>query len=506
MHLNQRVSGVLLHITSLPGPHGVGDFGPDALRFVDWLASAGQRLWQLLPTTPIGPGDSPYQSVSAFAGSPLMVALEPLVEQGWLSKPQLPQGGFDSARVDYARVVPWRLAQLRSAEQGFRAEASAADRAEFKAWCAAQAYWLDDYALFMALEGAYGGKCWWDWPQALRERQDLALRAARKAHAGDIAFWQFVQWQFDVQASQLKRYAHQRGVSLMGDLPIYVAHHSADCWARPDLYFLDEHYQPTVIAGVPPDALSPDGQRWGNPLYRWERMAAEDYAWWSSRVRRALDHNDVFRIDHFRGFAGYYEISASCPTAEDGRWVPGPGRALFDAIAKAVGELPIVAEDLGLITPDVIALRNECGFPGMKILQFAFSAQGDHEFLPHMWEPDCVAYVGTHDNDTVRGWWDAAPERERAFAGSYLACGAHDVHWAMIRACANSVANLVVFQLQDVLGLPSHHRMNTPGTLGGNNWTWRFNWGMDLHEPARVLGLICAASGRGPFELLRLPD
>ena len=505
MNLDQRASGVLLHITSLPGPHGVGDFGPDAFRFVDWLASAGQRLWQLLPIAPIGPGDSPYQSVSAFAGSPLMVALEPLVQAGWLAPPPLPDGGFDPLRVDFARVVPWRLTQLRNASAGFFSRASATERAAFEAWCVAQAYWLDDYALFMALEAAHGGRCWWDWPADLRAREARALAEARQQHAGEIAFWQFVQWLFDVQAGQLKAYAHQRGVSLMGDLPIFVAHHSADCWARPDLYFLDKDCQPTVVAGVPPDAMSPEGQRWGNPLYRWERMAAEGYAWWILRLRRALDHADVFRIDHFRGFAGYYEIPASSPSAKDGRWVPGPGWSLFEAIGKAIGALPIVAEDLGLITPDVIALRQACGFPGMKILQFGFGGAGDHEYLPHSWERACVAYIGTHDNDTVHGWWKAAPERERAFAGSYLACGAPDVHWAMIRACSNSVANLVVLQLQDVLGLESRHRMNTPGTLGGSNWTWRFGWDMVGDEPARVLGLITAASGRGPFELLHLP-
>lgn len=505
MNMNQRISGVLLHITSLPGPHGVGDFGPDAYRFVDWLAASGQRLWQWLPTTPIGPGDSPYQSVSAFAGSPLMVALEPLVEKGWLKAPLLPDGGFDRARVDFAHVAPWRMTQLRSAAAGFFDKCSAADRAAFESWCESESYWLDDYAVFMALEAAHGGRCWWDWLPALRDRKARALVAARQEHAQEIAFWKFVQWLFDVQAAELKAYAHRHGVSLMGDLPIFVAHHSADCWARPDLYFLDKNYQPSVVAGVPPDAMSIDGQRWGNPLYRWERMASEDYAWWVLRVRRALTQADVFRIDHFRGFAAYYEIQASSSSARDGRWVVGPGKALFDAISKALGTLPIVAEDLGLITPDVIALRNECGFPGMKVMQFAFGAEGDHEYLPHMWEPSCVAYIGTHDNDTAQGWWASISQRERAFAGSYLACGAHDVHWAMIRACSNSVAKLVVFQLQDVLGLESRHRMNTPGTLGGSNWTWRFDWDVLGAEPTRVLGLITAASGRGPFELLRLP-
>ncbi|MBH9551766.1 4-alpha-glucanotransferase [Inhella gelatinilytica] len=503
MNLNQRASGVLLHITSLPGPHGIGDLGPSAFHFVDWLEAAGQRVWQLLPTTPIGPGDSPYQSVSAFAGSPLMVALEPLVEAGWLAAPEVP--AFGANAVDFAAVVPWRMQQLRAAAAGFFARATAAQRQAYAAWAQAQASWLDDYSLFMALESAHGGACWWDWAPDLRSRKKAALTKARKEHADEIAFWCFVQWQFDNQLAAVKAYANGKGIALMGDLPIFIAHHSADCWAAPEFYFLDDRYQPTVVAGVPPDALSADGQRWGNPLYRWDAMAKTGYAWWTERVRRALAQADVFRIDHFRGFAGYYEIPASCPTAHEGRWVPGPGQALFDAIAKALGPLPIVAEDLGLITPDVIALREGCGFPGMKILQFGFGAEGDHEFLPHNYERETIVYTGTHDNDTARGWWNAAPAREREYAACYLACGAHDVHWAMIRAAANSVANLAIFPLQDVLGLDSSHRMNTPGTLGGGNWAWRFTWDQVGSEPGRVLGLITAASGRGPFDRMKLP-
>jgi 4-alpha-glucanotransferase len=499
LNLNKRSSGILLHITSLPGPHGIGDLGPASFHFVDWLASAGQTIWQLLPTTPIGPGDSPYQSVSAFAGSPLMVALEPLVAAGWLPQPPLP--GFSDARVDFARVVPWRLAQLRIAFDGFQAKASEADHAAINAWLASQASWIDDYSLFMALESAHGGACWWDWPADQRSRKKAALTKARTEHAAEIAFWQFVQWQFDTQLGKVKAYANAKGVHIMGDLPIFIAHHSADCWARPELYFLDKDYQPTVVAGVPPDDLGPQGQRWGNPLYRWKKMAGEGYGWWIDRVRRALSQADVFRIDHFRGFAGYYEIPASSPTALEGQWVEGPGKALFDAIEAALGPVPIVAEDLGLITPDVHALRDSCGFPGMKILQFAFGADSNHEFLPHTYPSNCVVYPGTHDNDTLKGWWDHAPQRERTFASGYLACGEHDVHWAMVRACANSVANMALFALQDVLGLPSAARMNTPGTLAGNNWTWRFTWDMVGPEPGRVLGLITAYSGRSPTGL-----
>ncbi len=503
MNLEQRSCGVLLHITSLPGPHGIGDFGPGAYHFVNWLVSAGQSVWQLLPTTPIGPCDSPYQSVSAFAGSPMMVALEPLVQSGWLTAPALPDGGFDARRVDYGRVVPWRLTQLRAAASGFFERATSVQRAEFAAWCEKQAYWLTDYALFMALETAHAGKPWWEWSPPLRRRDAAALKVAVTEHAQEIAFWQFVQWCFDTQAASLKSYANARGISLMGDLPIFIAHHSADCWARPDLYFLDQDFQPTVVAGVPPDGFAPTGQRWGNPLYRWDKMAAEGFSWWTSRVRRALEQANLFRIDHFRGFASYYEIPSDCPTAMEGRWVPAPGKALFAAIESALGKLPIVAEDLGLITPDVIELRDSCGFPGMKILQFAFGADGTHEFLPHNYGRHYVVYSGTHDNETARGWWQNAPARERAYAGSYLAAGEHNIHWAMIRAASNSVANMAVFPMQDVLGLDGSHRMNLPGSTEGN-WAWRFEWSMVGNEPGRVLGLITAGSGRGPIELLHL--
>ena len=500
--LNHRSAGVLLHITSLPGPHGIGDFGPEAFHFVDWLVSAGQHVWQLLPMTPIGPGDSPYQSVSAFAGSPLMVALEPLVARGWLPAPTLPEGGFDAARVDYARVVPWRLAQLRRAAAGFFAQAGADDRAAFADWCASQADWLADYALFMALAAAHEGQFWWQWPAAERARDAQALTDARATHADEIAFWQFVQWSFDVQWAAVKAYANARDVAIMGDLPIFVAHHSADCWARPELYELDADFQPAVVAGVPPDAFTAEGQRWGNPLYRWDRMATDGYAWWTQRVRRALAQTDVFRIDHFRGFSAYWEVPASCPTAMEGHWVAGPGRALFDALAAALGELPIVAEDLGIITPDVTALREACGFPGMSVLQFAFGDDAKNLYLPHHITPASVVYTGTHDNDTTRGWWHSATPHERAYAAAYLAAGADDIHWAMIRAASNSVALTAVFPLQDVLGLDGAHRMNMPGSPTGN-WAWRFDWSMVGSEPGRVLGLVTAASGRGPFSLLR---
>ena len=506
MSLDQRASGVFLHITSLPGPYGVGDFGPDAYRFADWLASAGQRLWQWLPTTPVGPGDSPYQSPSAFAGSPLMVALEPLVAKGWLGPPVLPEGGFSGERVEFNRVIPWRDAQLRAAAAGFAAQASVADRAAFATWCAGAADWLDEYALFMALFNAHDMKPWWDWAEPLRRRDAQALAAARTAQAGEIDFWRFVQWCWEEQCLALKRYANNKGIALIGDIPIYVADNSADVWSRPDLYALGDDGLPSVIAGVPPDNLGPEGQRWGNPLYRWERMAAEDFAWWTARVQRVLVQADIVRIDHFRGFAGYWEIPANSPTAKVGRWLTGPGPALFEAIDRGIGrpgKLPIIAEDLGLITPDVVELIEGCGFPRMKVLIFGFGGDGTHEFLPQNYSPATIVYTSTHDTDTARGWWDHASDAERQFAGAYLACDSANVHWAMIRAASNSVSKLAVFPLQDVLGLPSGDRMNLPGTLSTDNWSWRFGWPMLGHEAARVLGVITAVSGRGSIGLLR---
>lgn len=503
MILDERTSGVLLHVTSLPGPHGIGDFGPGAFHFVDWLAAAGQRLWQVLPLTPIGPGDSPYQSVSAFAGSPLMVALEPLVARGWLPAPDLAAAGLDAGRVDYGRVVPWRMAQLRAAARGFFAEPGAPERAEFAAWCAREAAWLDDYALFMALEAAHAGAPWWNWGAPLARRDAAALQSARQEHAPECAFWQFVQWCFDRQWRAVKAHANARGIAIVGDLPIFVAHHSADCWARPELYQLGEDFQPTVVAGVPPDFFSATGQRWGNPLYDWARMADDGYRWWTDRIRRMLDQADVFRIDHFRGFAGYWEIPATCATAIDGRWVPGPGKALFDAIAAALGPLPIIAEDLGVITPDVEALRDGCAFPGMRIMQFAFGEGADHVFLPHNYPARTVAYSGTHDNDTSLGWWRTAAPHEQSFAAVYLACSERDVASAMLRCLSHSVANTVLFPMQDVLGLDGRHRMNVPGQMGGN-WSWRFDWGM-VGSSGCELARLSAATGRGPFALLHAP-
>lgn len=507
--LDRRRSGIVLHPTSLPGPHGSGDFGPGAYHFVDWLVAAGQSLWQMLPLNPIGPGNSPYASVSAFAGSPLLVALEPLIDRGWLAPADADEvAAFDAQQVDFERVIDWRMRRLKLAAQGFFSTAAAADRAAFAAYCAGEAGWLDDFALFMAIDESVraerGFVPWPEWDEGLARRRPDALADARARHAEAVEFWRFTQWCFDTQWAAIRRYANGRGVLLVGDLPIFVAHHSADCWARPDLYQLDGRLHPTVVAGVPPDYFSATGQRWGNPLYDWPAMRRDGYAWWIARLRRQLALADWVRLDHFRGFAGHWEIPAANPTAVEGRWMPGPGAELFDAMTQALGELPVIAEDLGVITPDVVALRDRFGFPGMRIFQFGFDADADHPFLPHNYVVNTCAYTGTHDNDTFAGWWAQAPARERAFAATYLAAGAPDAPWAAVRAVSQSVARFALFPLQDVLGLGPEHRMNTPGQE--NCWTWRFTWDMVEPDAAERLARISAAHGRAPLAQLALPD
>ena len=501
--LTQRSAGVVLHITSLPGPHGLGDLGPQAWRFVDWLASAGQKAWQTLPSNPIGPGDSPYQSPSAFAGSAWMVALEPLEAMGWLQPGKAPD--FDRQRADYGAATGWRWQRLCEAATGFFAQALAAQRNAFAHWCTAQAHWLPQWTLFAAIKDAHGGLPWWQWPAALAQRDPAALAAARQQHAQAITTHAFVQWCFDMQWQALRRHAHRRGVQLMGDLPIFVAHDSVDVWSRPDLYWLDDKHQPSVVAGVPPDGYSPDGQRWGNPLYRWQRMQAEGFDWWVARLQRALQLADVVRIDHFRGFAGYWEVPASAPTARAGRWVSAPGQALFETLRSALAvdgneadtPLPIVAEDLGLITPDVVALREAFGLPGMRIVYEAFLGNdGQHPFLPHHHVPHGLACTSTHDSDTVRGFWDSAtPEQRERIAVYTGARGGDDIAWAVLRSTQASVARMALAPLQDLLGLGSEHRMNRPGTAQGN-WSWRFDWPMLDGSLAARLARLADATGR----------
>ena len=491
-----RASGVLLHPTSLPGPHGSGDFGREAYHFVDWLVGAGQKLWQILPLGGIGPGNSPYMSPSAFAGNVLMIDLAELAEQGWLEPADLaPVPGLNAQRLDFAEVVPFRMERLARAASAFAERGTPAQQEAFAGFAARHHDWLGDYALFMALAEAHDWQDWCDWEPALARREPSALAAARKTHAARVAFWQFCQWAFYRQWLALKAYANGKGVEIVGDTPIFIAHQSADVWAQQALFELDASGRPTVVAGVPPDFFSATGQRWGNPLYRWSEHAKDGYAWWVERVRRTFELVDVVRIDHFRGFAGYWEIPASEPTAVNGRWLPGPGEPLFKAINKALGPMPIIAEDLGVITPDVEALRKKFGFPGMRILQFAFAGDASDRFLPHNHEPDTVVYTGTHDNDTVAGWWATASDAERHYARGYLATDGHDMAWTMIRAACASVADTAVHPMQDVLALPTECRMNYPGQSEGW-WGWRFEWSQVQPWHAHRLAELSRLYGR----------
>ena len=488
-----RSSGILLHPTSLPGPHGSGDFGPAAFHFVDWLVAAGQKRWQLLPLAPLGPGNSPYMSSSAFAGNVLLVDLAELQQRGWLDVADLaPADGLHDGAVNWAAVYPFRMDRLARAAQRFAAAGHAGDRLEYEAFRTAHASWLEDYALFMALAEHHGWADWCDWPDGLAQRAPAALSAARARHAERIAFWSFSQWCFFRQWARVRAYANQRGVKIVGDAPIFIAHQSAEVWVRPELFELDAAGRPSVVAGVPPDLFSATGQRWGNPLYRWQAHAEEGYAWWIERVRRTFELVDIVRIDHFRGFAGYWEIPATEPTAMHGRWVPGPGKALFDALAAALGPVPIIAEDLGVITPDVDGLRKGAGLPGMRILQFAWGeGEGaERRFLPHNHEHDSVVYTGSHDNDTTVGWWATAPEGARHHLREYLATDGRTVHWDLIRAACASVADTAIYPMQDVLGLDGSHRMNFPGK-GEGNWAWRFAWAQVAPETAARLHRLC---------------
>ena len=504
--LRSRTSGIILHPTSLPGGYGIGELGPEAHRFVDFLAGAKQGLWQVLPLGPTGYGDSPYQCFSAFAGNPLLVSLETLVREGWLSASDLSgPPAFPERSVDYEAVARFRLPLLDRAYERFRAQAGPRQRRAFASFCRRERAWLDDYALFAALKDAHGLRAWPEWERDLARRRPSALARARTQWAEAILSRKFAQFQFFAQWAALRQYAHERGVRIMGDLPIFAAHDSADVWANSALFHLAEDGQPTHVAGVPPDYFSATGQRWGNPLYRWAAMRKTGYRWWILRFRALLGVVDLVRVDHFRGFEAYWEVATSEPTAMRGRWVKGPGAAFFRAVERALGTLPIVAENLGVITPEVEKLRTRFGFPGMAILQFAFGTdpQGP-SFRPHNYPRDLVVYTGTHDNDTTRGWWTGAgagdstrsPEdvrRERDFCRRYLGFSDdRDVHWAFIRAVMASVADTAIIPLQDVLGLGSEARMNLPGRPT-DNWRWRFRadeLGAELRDRLGELALL----------------
>jgi 4-alpha-glucanotransferase len=473
----KRASGVLLHPTSLPGAFGIGELNDSAYKFIDFLADTGQKLWQVLPLGPTGYGDSPYQCFSAFAGNPLLISLDHLVRENALTKDELDDAPtFPADRVNFGDVIEFKSEILKHSFVRFNNYASTADQKAFVQFCADNASWLDDYALFMALKDAHDGAAWNTWEDDIARRTPKALSKARKDFAPQILTQKYLQYQFFKQWGWVRDYAADKGVQIIGDIPIFVAYDSADAWANRDLFYFDERGNPIVIAGVPPDYFSPTGQRWGNPLYRWDVMHKQGYGWWIERIKAALKLYDYVRIDHFRGFESYWEVPASEPTAMNGQWVKGPNTALFEAIQGALGnDLPIIAEDLGIITPEVRALREAFNFPGMRVLQFAFVADTASDFLPHNYVPNCVAYAGTHDNDTTVGWWEKLDEPTRAKVRDYLGVTGEQINWDFIRALYMSVANTAIVTLQDLLGLNSEARMNFPGRAEGN-WYWRFAW------------------------------
>jgi 4-alpha-glucanotransferase len=493
-----RAAGILLHVSSLPSPFGVGDLGPGAVRFLDWAAAAGQSLWQVLPLGPTGAGDSPYGGASAFAGNPLFISPERLVEEGWLSDPLSPgQGGEGQGEGEgfsEARLLKETL--LRRAFERFRAAASPQSRRDFDEFrsAPAQAPWLADWSLYEALRRRAGGAGWIAWEPPLANRDAATLNEARQALAAEIEFTEWTQFVFFRQWERLHAEASSRGIRIVGDLPIYVAHDSADVWAHRELFALDERLLPERVAGVPPDYFSETGQLWGYPVYRWEAHAASGWAWWTERLRANLRLADAVRIDHFRGFASFWEVPAGDRTASNGRWAPGPGRALFDAAARALGGSPltVIAEDLGFITPDVTALLAELGFPGMKVLQFAFS-EDDSPHLPHRHVENAVVYTGTHDNDTTAGWTKTLSQEERERFLLYT--GVPPDPAALLRLAYDSVARWAIAPMQDVLALPSSARMNTPGLAEGN-WTWRARESDFTAENAGRLRRLAKLTGR----------
>jgi 4-alpha-glucanotransferase len=472
-NMPRRAGGILLHPTSLPGPYGIGDLGPSAHAWVDWLSRAGCSLWQILPLGPTGYADSPYQSFGAFAGNHLLISPQVLLEQGLLSAQILEDApSFPNDRVDFGAVISWKEKLLEQVSATFEHRAKPELLDEYQTYCEDQKAWLDDYAIFMALKHEHGGRSWTDWPVALRDREAGALKGAHTTQAQRIHDQKVRQFLFAAQWSNLREAANKRSITIIGDIPIFLAHDSADVWAHPDYFFLNEKGQPEVVAGVPPDYFSNTGQRWGNPLYNWARIAQDGFTWWIRRFEQILNHVDVVRLDHFRGFEAYWEIPGTEETAVNGRWVPGPRHALLDRLKEALGELPIIAEDLGVITEEVVALRLDYGLPGMKVMQFGFEGGPDDDFLPHRYEEGCVAYSGTHDNDTIMGWYQAASAEVQDFCRRYLSSNGEHIAWDMIEALWASVAAWTIVPLQDPLELGSEARMNFPSRTHGN-WNWR---------------------------------
>ena len=492
-----RAAGILLHPSSLPSRGGIGDFGPAAYRFADFLASARQGVWQVLPLGPLGYGNSPYSATSAFAGNPLLISLERLADFGWIDRGQLDALPTAAAAVEYDRVFTQKLPLLFEAAHGFLKAASHEALARFEAFRAENSWWLSDFVLFDALRDRYRLETWSQWPRELVTRQPAALKKARAELADQILARSALQFAFYEQWRALRQYCAERAIRIVGDVAIFVNYDSADVWTHPDLFRLDDKLEPMVVAGVPPDFFSKTGQRWGNPLYRWDVMKQRGYEWWVQRLRWATQHCDYIRLDHFRGFDQFWEIPAGDPTAVNGRWVDGPRDDLFAKLREALGGLPFFAEDLGYITPEVHALRDRLQIPGMSVLEFGFGDEGAHMYLPHRGAGK-VVYTGTHDNDTVQGWWHSgAAQHERRNAEAYLGRSDDGIHWAFIRAAQSSPGCLGVAPLQDVLGLGSEARMNTPSVYGGN-WRWRFDEGQLKPEIAAKLALLAEVTDRVP--------
>ena len=501
-----RSSGVLLHPTSLPGPFGIGDLGPEAFRFAKFLADAGQSLWQVLPLGPTGYGDSPYACYSAFAGNTLLISPEQLVAVGLLAKSDLPGVQAFSDRINFGEAHAVKEALLKKSYERYKKTTDTNLRSVFETFAQRQAHWLEDYALFRALKDAHGGVAWNNWEPSLVRRNDSALMQARDTLQDEVEAHMFYQFLFFQQWIALKTYCNEHDIKIIGDLPIFVAPDSADVWTNPEQFQLDKNGTPTVVAGVPPDYFSKTGQLWGNPLYNWETMLKDGFRWWIERVRATFTVVDIARVDHFRGFAACWEIPGGDKTAERGRWVEVPGRELFTAIRKTLGELPIIAEDLGVITPDVVALRDGFGFPGMRILQFGFGSDTKNIDLPHNYVQNVVAYTGTHDNDTTVGWFQSVAgegstrtaaqiKREQKFCLNYLNSDGKEIHWDFIRGVWASVANTAVVPLQDVLGLGTEARMNLPNSTSGN-WSWRYKQGVLTNEMAERLRDLTELYGR----------
>ncbi len=482
----ERSAGILLHPTSLPSKFGIGDLGPNAYRFVDFLAETKQKLWQILPLGPTSFGDSPYQCLSAFAGNPLLISFEKLFDEKILDEQETTKHlpNFPENQVIYGDVIDFKFEILELAFENFKRSKDKKLEEEFIEFCEEEKSWLDDFAFFVALKDYFDGKPWNEWEAEISQRKPEAIKFFKNELEEDIEYHKFVQFLFFKQWMELKAYTNSKGIKIIGDLPIFVAFDSADVWVHRNLFEVSEDGKPLFIAGVPPDYFSPTGQRWGNPHYKWELMEKDDYKWWRDRIASLLKTTDIIRIDHFRGFYNFWKIPGNAPTAETGEWVLGPGEKFFYTLEKYFGKLPIIAEDLGILVPEVYELRDKFNFPGMKILQFAFGKDGEKKFLPHNHIKNCVVYTGSHDNDTILGWWNSIQDDRtdtKEFFITYSGSDQKDICKDMIRLAYSSVADIVIIPLQDFLRLGSEARMNFPGRPEGN-WSWRFNWNQITEE------------------------